>query len=131
MKLKLTQTQLVLSVSLFFAIFYNFTFFKKTLIVYPLDSGNSLFIISLFLVLVCAINLILNIFRVKIILKSILIALFFLATLASYSMDSFNVVIDEGMLSNTLNSSIYETNDLITIKLMITIVGLLLERKWW
>ena len=118
MKFKWSQNQLILSVSIFFAIIYNVTFFKKCLDVYPINSGNNLFLLSLFILLVCAINLVLNIFRIKPLIKFFLIFLFFLSAMASYVMDTFSIAIDEGMISNALLTNQSEALDLLTFKLV-------------
>ena len=121
MKFRLSQTQLVLSISVLFAVFYNVTFFQKCLTVYPLNSGNNLFLISLFILLVGAINLILNIIRFKLLLRFFLILLCFLSAIASYVMDSFNIAIDDGMILNVFKTNLSEAADLFTIKILIYI----------
>lgn len=133
MKTKLSQNQLTLIISVFFVIFYNFTFFSKTLAVYPLDSHNVLFLASLVIILISATNLMLNLLlfimnailrmvRLKVIYKRFFIVIFFLAMLASYVMDSYSVVIDETMLLNVLKTDAHESLDLVTFKLLFYIV---------
>ena len=117
MKLKTSTAKLTLVVSLFFTLFYNFTFFKKVLSVYPFDGMNIAFIASLFIFLWAAIHLFLNILRAKYYEKTLFIALFFLSTMAAYMMDSFGIAIDEVMLLNVVKTDAKESLDLMTWRL--------------
>lgn len=123
-KLKLTQTKLTLYFSAFFLLFYNFTFFKKTLAVYPLQSGNILFLASIAIVIFFAINLFLSILRIRAIYKGFLFAIFFLAAMAAYVMDSYGTVIDETMLLNISNTDSHEALDLLNFKLVLYLLFL-------
>lgn len=114
MNIKLTQTKLILLVSFFYTCFYNYTFFKKTLLVYPLSNTNILFIVSLIIILTAAINIFLSILRIKKILKLFLIVVFLLSSMAAFVMDSYNVIIDEHMFANVFNTTTDEAFDLIT-----------------
>ena len=116
MKFKTTQTKLTLLLSLFFIVFYNLTFFKKTLAVYPL-SGNFLFLASLFVVILFACNLFLSILRIRRIYKGMMLAILFLSSLAAYVMDNYSVVVDETMLLNIIKTDASESLDLFTFKL--------------
>lgn len=133
MKIKLTQNQLTLIISAFFVLFYNFTFFSKTLAVYPLDAHNVFFLASLGIVLIAVTNLMLNlllfllnmfmrIVRLKVIYKRFFIVVFFFAMFAAYVMDSYSVVIDDTMLLNVLKTDAHESLDLVTIKLLYYVV---------
>lgn len=129
MKFKLSQTKVTLFISLFFVLFYNFTFFKKTLAVYPINAHNALFLLSVTTILFCATNLMLNILlfvmnsvlrlvRLKVIYKRFFLVVFFLAMLGAYVMDSYGVVIDDTMFLNILKTDAKESLDLITLKLL-------------
>lgn len=133
MKIKLSQNQLTLIISFFFILFYNFTFFSKTLAVYPLDTHNVFFLTSLVVILISATNLMLNLLlffmntflrvvRLKVIYKRFYIVIFFLAMLAAYVMDSYSVVVDDMMLLNILKTDAHESLDLVTIKLLFYVV---------
>lgn len=126
MKLKITQTKLVFILSFFWVCFYNFTFFSKTLNVYPLSLSYLYFLFSLICVLFFAINLIINILRVKFLLKPFLILILFLSMLAAYVMDSYGVVIDETMILNILKTDTHESLDLYTWKLLLYFIFLFL-----
>jgi lipid A ethanolaminephosphotransferase len=133
MNVKLTQTKLTLIISSIFVLFYNFTFFKKTLAVYPLNAHNFLFLLSLVVVLFLATNLfftllifilnsILRVFKLKIIYKRFFLVIFFLAMLAAYVMDSYSVVVDDTMILNIVKTDAKESLDLISFKLLIYLV---------
>ena len=135
MKIKFSQNQFTLIISLFFVLFYNFTFFSKTLAIYPFDTHNAFFLTSLFIILISATNLMINILlfimntflrmvRLKVIYKSFFVVIFFLAMLAAYVMDSYGVVVDDTMLLNVLKTDAKESLDLVTIKLLFYVVFL-------
>lgn len=117
MKLKTTTTKLLLIVSLFFTLFYNFTFFKKVLAVYSFSGMNIVFVASLFIFLWAAIHLFLTLLRAKFYEKPFLIVLFFLSTMAAYMMDSFGIAIDDVMLLNVVKTDAKESLDLMTWRL--------------
>ena len=129
MKLKLkllsgwttTQSKLIVLVSIFFTLFYNFSFFKKVIAVYPI--GHQLaFIISIAIAVACATNLILSLLRFKFLFKPVLIILIILTSLTAYFMDSYGVVIDEGMIVNILKTDFHESLDLISPMLFVYLI---------
>ncbi len=135
MKIKLSQNQLTFIISIVFVLFYNFTFFKKTFAVYPIDSHNAFFLASVAIILIFATNLMLSLLllimntflrlvRLKVIYKRFYLVVFFLAMLAAYVMDSYSTVIDETMLLNILKTDAHESLDLVTIKLLFYIIFL-------
>jgi lipid A ethanolaminephosphotransferase len=135
MKTKLSQNQLTLIISVFFVLFYNLTFFGKTLAVYPLDAHNAFFLGSIVIILISATNLmlslllfimntVLRVVRLKVIYKRFYLVIFFLAMLAAYVMDSYSVVIDDLMLLSVMKTDAKESLDLVTVKLFFYIVFL-------
>lgn len=135
MKIKLSQNQITLIISVFFALFYNFTFFGKTLAVYPLNSHNIFFLVSIVIILISVTNLMLNVLlliinsvlrlvRLKIIYKRFYLVIFCLAMFAAYVMDSYSVVIDDTMLLSVMRTDVKESMDLVTIKLFFYIAFL-------
>lgn len=135
MKIKLTQNQLTFIISIVFVLFYNFTFFRKTLAVYPLDTHNVFFLGSIVIILISATNLILSLLlfimnavlrlvRLKVLYKRFYLVIFFLAMLAAYVMDSYGTVIDDTMLLNILKTDAKESLDLVTITLFFYIIFL-------
>lgn len=125
-KISLSQLQLNLLLALVFTFIFNMTFFGKTLVIYPVNMENILFLGSITLILFLATFLILNILIWKKIYKSTSYVLFFISTLAAYVMDSYGTVIDENMIINIIKTDINESLDLVTIKLFIYLFGLFL-----
>lgn len=117
MKIKISTIKLTLIVSLFFTLFYNFTFFRKVSGVYAFSGANIFFIASLFMFLWAATNLVISLLRSKHYEKTFFVGLFFLTTAAAYVMDSFGVVIDDLMLLNVMKTDAKESLDLVTWKL--------------
>jgi lipid A ethanolaminephosphotransferase len=124
MNLKLTQTKLLLYVSLFLTFFYNWTFFKKCLAVYPMTSSSFLFLSSLAIILFSFINILLNLFRSKFTTKPLLIILVLLSSLAAYVTDSYGTILDETMFLNIFNTDMHEAMDLLSLKLALYVLFL-------
>ncbi|MBP9681221.1 MAG: phosphoethanolamine--lipid A transferase [Bacteriovorax sp.] len=124
MKLKTTQTKLILSVALFLALFFNWTFFEKSLAIYPLDGGSAFFLSSMFVILVSFINIVLSLFRSKYTTKFFLILILLLSSLAAYVMDSYGSILDEVMVLNILHTDKNEAFDLFSFKLVLYFVFL-------
>ena len=133
MKIKFSQNQITLIISVFFVLFYNLAFFTKTLAVYPFGMHNVFFLTSLVIILISVTNLMLNILllilntllkivRLKVIFKRFFIVVFFLAMTAAYVMDSYSIVIDDTMLLNVLKTDAKESLDLVTMKLFFYVI---------
>ena len=115
---KLTGPQLVILTSVFLAVFNNRAFFRNVSVVYPLTWEKLPFILSLSLVLVCFTALILMVVGSRYVLKPVLMLVLLASSFASHFMNTFNVVIDVGMLRNAAQTSSAETMDLMNFKLL-------------
>ena len=124
MPFKIKNSTLVYLSALFFVLFYNFSFFGNVLKVYKFSGLNILYIISLGVVLYSLIVFLLNLINTKYTLKPILIFLFISASLAAYTMDTFNVVINDIMIQNIMETDSGEVSDLVTTKAIIYLVVL-------
>lgn len=124
MNIKTTHTKLILVSSLILTLFYNFTFFGKTIAVYPLAGKSIFFLVSIFVVLAAFINVVLNIFRSEKTTRPFLILIFILSALAAYVTDSYGIIIDETMLLNILSTDKHEAMDLLSVKLLVYFVFL-------
>ncbi len=116
--MKLTRNVLIFISSALFVFFYNFSFFSNVVKVYPWGQ-NMLHILSLGLVLWGVIVLLLEIFGYKKTVKPILIFLFIVSSLTAYFMDSYGIVIDDGMLTNTAQTNLSESLGLFSFKLVL------------
>ncbi len=121
---KIKNTTLIYLSSLFFVLFYNFSFFANVLKVYHFNGTNILYVISLGVVLYALIVFLLNLIDTKYTLKPILIFLFIAGSLAAYTMDTFNVVINDIMIQNIMETDTREVGDLVTFKAIVYIVVL-------
>lgn len=121
---QLTQTKLIFIVSILFVLFYNYAFFDNVLKVYPLNGLNILFIISLVLILVLVTNIVLNIFSSKYTSKAILILVVVVSAFTGYFMDSYNIVIDDSMIRNVMQTDLKESRDLLSFKMFLYLLFL-------
>ena len=123
---KLSQIHLVLLVAGFLTLTGNFTFFEKTLLVYPL-SENLFFLGSLFLFLFTFLAALLLLICYKKSTKPILILLLVTSSLVSYSTNNYGIVFDHNMITNTFETDPSELRDLINFKsiLYFLVLGLL------
>lgn len=120
----LSQYKLILFSSIFFTIFYNFSFFKNVINTYNFTGFNTIYILSTAIVLVSLLSIIFTIFSSKYTTKPILITLFIISSFTAYFMDTYNVIIDSEMIRNTLQTNLNESLDLFSFKLVLYIVFL-------
>ncbi len=121
--MKITQYRLIFLVSLFFVLFDNYSFFKNVLKVYPFEQ-NSYYVISTGVVLFSFIVLLFTLFSSKITTKPLLILAIMVSSFTNYFMNTFNVVIDDSMIRNSLQTDMAESLDLFTWKLVLYVVVL-------
>lgn len=118
---KNSQYQIIAVSALLFVIFYNFSFFKNVFEAYDVRS-NILPIISVFVVFSSFLILLFSLFSSKFTTKPILIITFLASSFASYFMDSYNAIIDDDMLRNTMQTDIHESLDLLSLKLLFYVI---------
>ncbi|MEN4052947.1 phosphoethanolamine--lipid A transferase [Sulfurimonas sp. NWX79] len=123
---KITQTQLILLTSLFLVLFDNYTFFVNLTKVYPLGE-NFGFVASTAIVIFFFTTLLFSLVSTKWTIKPIIILILIVSSLTNYFMNSYNVVIDDSMIRNMMQTNINESMDLLTFKqvLYFTFLGLL------
>ena len=114
-KIELTQTQIIIISSLFFTLFYNYTFFKKSFEAF----GNIGFIIALGALLYIVISTLLAIISNRFTIKPVLIILFLTSSVASYYMNLYSTIIDDKMIQNIFETDKREVYDLLNVKLFI------------
>jgi len=95
---KLTGNRLIVISSAVLVLFYNFTFFKHFTDVYPLVAENIAFILSVCILLFTVTALLLSVVGSRYTIKPILIFIFICSSLASYFMDSYNIIVDSTMI---------------------------------
>ncbi len=107
-----TLSKLVVMTSIFVLLFGNMTFITNVIEVYPLSFKNGVFLFSLALVFGGVTSLLLALVCFKYTVKPILIAVLLMSSSAAYFMDTYNVVIDEVMINNIINTDTNESKDL-------------------
>jgi len=120
--MKTTQTKLNFYTSAFLVLLGNWAFFQHVLVVYPLILKNIGFLVSLVVGLDALIMLLLTLVSSKYTTKPILILLLLVSSATSFFMNNYNVVIDYIMIQNVLQTNLQETVDLISPKLVTTLL---------
>ncbi len=121
-RLEMSCFRLIIITALFMVIFDNFAFFRNVTEVYPVSIGNIGFLISITIVLTSVIIILFSLFCFKYTAKPILITVLIVSSLVSYFMNHYNIVIDETMIQNTLETESREVFDLLNLKLFIYLV---------
>jgi len=123
----MTLTRINLIIAIFWVALCNLTFFRHVLGVYPLNSHNIGFLVSLVLGLTAFIFLFLTLITSRSTYKPLLSLLLFAASLTTYFMDNYNVVIDHNMVRNIVETNVDESLDLFSFKLLgyVAVLGIL------
>lgn len=127
---KISQTHLILFISLCFTIFYNYSFYKNVLKVYPFNSADKVFLVSLVLILFLAttiiilvstfvVNLLSKLIRFQFLNKIFLLIVLFLSALSSFGMDSFGAVINDYVFLSLFKTNSNEVTDVFSSRLYI------------
>jgi len=118
-------------VSLLLALFYNYSFFKNILSVYPLDGVNIGFLLSLAVVLYALTVLFFTLLSTKWTVKPLLIFVLLVSSMTAYFMNTYHVVIDESMIRNAFQTDIKESMDLFSFKQVFYFVFLGILPAYW
>ena len=116
---KLTQMQLILLVLAFLVLFDNYTFFHELLSTYT-PQGKTLFYLAtapLVLFIVHVLFFLLLGYRWTI--KPLLILVLVVSSLVAYFMDSYHIIVDKGMIHNTLETDMQESLGLLNGRLLL------------
>ena len=120
----LTQTQLIIFVSLFLVLFDNVAFFQNLVKVYPLNWDNAGFLLSIVLLLLFLTILLLTLVSSKWSTKPILILILLVSSMTNYFMNTYHVIIDDEMIRNTLQTNLAESADLLSLKQLLYLLFL-------
>ncbi len=107
--------------ALFIVLFDNLSFFEHVIEVYPVNTTNAGFLISLGFVLYALLVILFSLVSFKHTVKPVLIFALILSASVHYFMQSYNIVMDKTMIENTLQTDMNESFDLLSIKLFITL----------
>ena len=119
---EISSFKLITVTALFLVVFDNFAFFRNVIAVYPVSIDNIGFLLSISVVLTSVIVLLFSIFCFKYTAKPILITIILVSSLISYFMNHYNIVIDETMIQNIVETDTNEAFDLLNLKLFIYLV---------
>ncbi|MGB3223753.1 MAG: phosphoethanolamine--lipid A transferase [Desulforhopalus sp.] len=117
-KREVSIIKIILFTSLFFVIFDNLKFFQNVLSVYPVTLSNAGFLVSLAVGITSLIVFLLSLVCSKYTTKPLLIILLLISSLTAYFMDTYNVVIDDIMIQNMVETNWAETSDLLSLNLL-------------
>jgi len=109
----------IIFIAVLFTAFYNLTFFTNVLQVYPLSLKNAAFFASIAAVLTCVFIVLLSLVCYRQTLKPVVIPLLLITSLSAYFMDSYHVIIDDGMIQNIVMTDTNEAMDLLTVRLIL------------
>lgn len=122
--LRVTSNQLILLVCVFFAIFGNNSFYAAVLSSYPLTVDNAFFLATIAISFTALTAAVVSLFCYRYTIKPVLIGLIIVAALSAYFMDSYNVMIDDSMIQNVLETNVDEAGDLLSLGLVIHLLVL-------
>lgn len=119
---RLLSTPIItLLVSLFITVFGNFSFWEQLASRLSLRDEPILFV-SFFIVILTLINFLLTLVSFKPIFKIMTIIILMTSAFAAYFMDNYAVMIDTGMIHNTLATNVHEASELFSFKLVLTVL---------
>ncbi len=118
-KRELSIFWLIILTAMFMVLFDNFTFFRNITAIYPPSISNIVFLGSISIVLTSVIIIVLSVFCYKYTTKPVLIIILIASSIASYYMKNYNVLIDESMIRNVIETNSGEIYDLLSINLFI------------
>ncbi len=115
---KYNQYTLITICALFLTLFYNFSFFKNVLNTYSFTGLNILYVLSIAILLFSFITFLFTIISSKYTTKPLLILILIISSFSAYFMDTYNVIIDDSMIRNSLQTNLNESMDLFSLKLV-------------
>jgi len=126
----LHTASLIILTALFIVLFDNFSFFKEVLKIYPLNDTNITFLLSLGIILYALLVIIFTLIASKYTLKPTLIFILIVSAGINYFMQSYNIVVDDTMIENILQTDMKESIDLFSSKLLIYLFAFGLLPAW-
>ena len=123
----ISQYKAIIFSSILFVLFYNFSFFENVFKTYPLESTSIFNLISVVILLISLTIFFFTLLSSRYTTKPLLILTFFVSAFTAYFMDTYHVVIDDGMIRNSLETNLEESSDLFSFQLVLYVflLGLL------
>ncbi|SFV69536.1 sulfatase [hydrothermal vent metagenome] len=122
-----SSTFLIILTALFIVLFDNGSFFRHVIAVYPVNATYIPFLLSQVVVFSLFLVLFFSLLAWRIFIKPVLIFMLIVAAFENYFMQTYNVLIDETMIENVMQTDSHEVFDLMNWKLFIyfLVLGLL------
>lgn len=117
--LHLTSIQLILITVGFWMVFANAALFAALLRDYPLNLKNAVFLATAVFGFSAVQIIVLSLVCFRWTIKPILIVLLIASSQAAYYMDTYNVIIDDLMITNVLETDTKEAGDLISVNMLL------------
>lgn len=130
MQFKLTNNGLIVLVALFIVLADNVSFFSHVLMVYEFSKQNLGFLISLGVVLLLSIAIFAMVLSSRYTLKALLILLVLIASVTNYFMNTYNVILDDTMIQNVMETNLNESMDLLNWKFLAYLLFLGMIPSW-
>lgn len=125
------STRLSLLATGFLVLFTNQAFFRNVTASYPDSLDTLVFTASLGILMACLLMIVVTLLAWRHITRPLLIATLVLSSVTAYFMDSYNVVIDTGMIRNILQTDARESLDLFDGRLLVYFLLLGLLPAWF
>lgn len=127
----ITSFTLILLASLWIVFFDNVAFFEQLTKVYPLGFEYALFLLSQVIFLVAIFVLLFSLLGWHYTLKPILIFMLLLTSVQNYFMVTYNILVDQTMIENVMQTNSSEALDLLNIKLLLYFLILGVLPSWF
>ena len=123
----LTQIQLIVIVSAFLVFFDNYTFFSQLFATYSAEGKTLFYLLTTPFVLFIVNLLFFLLLSYKWTIKPVLILVLIVSSFVAYFMDSYHIIVDKGMIHNTLETDFQESLGLLNVRLILYVffLGLL------
>lgn len=117
-RLHVTSTQLIILTVLFWLVCCNLALWSAFLHDYPLNMKNAAFLATAIFGFAAVYIIVLSMFCFRWTIKPILIVLLIASSQAAYYMDSYNVIIDDLMITNVFETDTKEAGDLFSLSML-------------
>lgn len=114
-----SQETVILLTALWLTLLYNTTMFSHIAEVYTLKGINLLYVLSTFVVHVGVTALFFALLSTRYTIKPLLILILLISSVTAYFMNKYDVIIDEDMIRNAVQTDIHESLDLLSWKLIL------------
>lgn len=121
MMISISRSKLIVIFAIFMMTFNNVAMYRNVIEVYTLQGKNIPFLVTLIVVFSCAIIFLMSLVCYKYTMKPVMISLLLVSSSASYFMMTYNVVIDDVMIANMMQTDDAEVADLMNIKFFLYI----------